>query len=58
MSNLKVGDRLVHHTGSIWRIKEIYPNSIMIGVGASDFVAVSKDGLLDFQDELSQSCFY
>ncbi len=47
LKDINVGDRLSYR-GSVWQVKEIYPESVVLGVGASDFVAVGSMELLQF----------
>lgn len=46
---LEVGFVLTYKNKSQWRIKDIYPNAIVVGTGATDMVAVPDRNLKDFQ---------
>jgi len=49
---IEVGDRLLHHTGSVWTIKEILSGSVMMGIGSADSVAVGYDELFGYCGEM------
>lgn len=38
--DFKIGDRLRHQSGTIWRVQEIYPSSLQLSYGEHDRVAV------------------
>lgn len=46
---LKVGSVLTYKDKSQWRIKDIYPNAIVVSTGVTDMVAVPNENLKDFQ---------
>jgi hypothetical protein len=48
---MKVGDRYRHVSGSIWKIKEIQPNSVLMGYGGWDLVAVRYTELWAYSGE-------
>ncbi|NJN74785.1 MAG: hypothetical protein HC799_19370 [Limnothrix sp. RL_2_0] len=49
MNNFKAGDRLTYRDGTEYRIHAVYPSgSAMIGMGATDRLAVTKDELSSF----------
>lgn len=39
-AKLKIGDRIRHPLGTIWKVKDIYPNSIVVGISSDDLVAL------------------
>lgn len=47
--NLAIGDKLRHPNGTVWVIKEIYPNSLVVGIGADDLVVMPDLLLRDFR---------
>lgn len=51
LKDINVGDRLSYR-GSVWQVKEIHPESVVLGIGASDFVAVGLDELLGYEGDM------
>ena len=46
--DIQTGDRLQHHTGTIYRVHEKYPSgNCMIGIGSADRLMVTREDLED-----------